>query len=47
MIIFRRPYNLSYFNKSKKIYFKCLNYPSNYFQFNESTKKIIKKKITF
>ncbi len=47
MIIFRRPYNLSYFNKFKKIYFKCLNYPSNFFQFNESTKKIIKKKLHF
>jgi hypothetical protein len=47
MIIFRRPYNLLYFQKHKKIYFKCLNYPSNYFQFNENTKKIIKKKLHF
>ena len=47
MIIFRRPYNLIYFDKIKKLYFKCSNYPKNYFQFDEVKKIIIKKKLTF
>ena len=45
MIIFRRPYNLMYFDKLNKIYFKCLNYPGDYFQFDENDKKILKKNL--